>query len=381
MNYQDHILELAKGGFDIVETILDDVMLVSVEKAHANSLEVFKDSFGVNHTLDCAGIGVNWVGRIWDRNNRDNVDFSQDEIEPAAAPLDGFTGQRARAKDEFDESNLMVANQTPAEMKQQRAAAARKLTHLGTDESMSSKSRSRMEGRNSPLSPRKFLDQTSPLATRSVSALTGRASPTNVSESKDYSRKKAAKEKRRHQTKMNLDQEPVPAPESEEKLSILAEILKDQEAAISVYTRKLKEQPDLAKPRKQVEEKILKRGQPGYRDSDVKLIDREKITDDQGKEIQLKKPNIDKIQKANPFFIHGKAEEKAKSPNMKIKKRRIKINRGDGSNLMSHSPSNLSMGSGIHENMMRVKVEQEIKELPGQVETFVGKPMFQKHYH
>ena len=117
MNYQDHILELAKGGFDIVETILDDVMLVSVEKAHANSLEVFKDSFGVNHTLDCAGIGVNWVGRIWDRNNRDNVDFSQDEIEPAAAPLDGFTGQRARAKDEFDESNLMVANQTPAEMK------------------------------------------------------------------------------------------------------------------------------------------------------------------------------------------------------------------------------------------------------------------------
>lgn len=130
-----------------------------------------------------------------------------------------------------------------------------------------------------------------------------------------------------------------------------------------------------------MEEKILKRGQPGYRDSDVKLIDREKITDDQGKEIQLKKPNIDKIQKANPFFIHGKAEEKAKSPNMKIKKRRIKLNRGDGSNLMSHSPSNLSMGSGIHENMMRVKVEQEIKELPGQVETFVGKPMFQKHYH
>ena len=181
---------------------------------------------------------------------------------------------------------------------------------------------------------------------------------------------------------MNLDQEPVPAPESEEKLSILAEILKDQEAAISTYTRKLKEQPDLAKPRKPVEEKTPKKGQPGYRDSDAKLIDREKITDDLGREIQLKKPNIDKIQRANPFFVHGSAQESAKSPHMKIKKRRIKLNKGgDGSNLMSQSPSNMSLGSGIHENMMRVKVEQEIKELPGQVETFVGRPMFQQHYH
>ena len=40
----------------------------------------------------------------------------------------------------------------------------------------------------------------------------------------------------------------------------------------------------------------------------------------------------------------------------------------------------MSMGS-INENIMRVNVEQEIKELPGQMETFVGKPMLQKHYH
>ena len=67
----DYMVELSKGGFDLAERILDDMMLVSVEKAHANSLEVFKDSFGVNHTLDSGNLGVAWVGRIWDRNNQD----------------------------------------------------------------------------------------------------------------------------------------------------------------------------------------------------------------------------------------------------------------------------------------------------------------------
>ena len=95
---------------------------------------------------------------------------------------------------------------------------------MGTEESISSKSRSRLGGRNSPTSPRKYTytDRVSPLTTRSVSALTGRHSPTNNSESRDYSIKKATKDKRRHQTKMNLDQEPVPAPASDEKLLALA---------------------------------------------------------------------------------------------------------------------------------------------------------------
>jgi len=71
---------------------------------------------------------------------------------------------------------------------------------------------------------------------------------------------------------------------------------------------------------------------------------------------------MERIQRANPFYVFGHGEEKAKSP-IKFKKRRIKINRGEAS--MAHSPSQMSMGSAVHENMMRINVEQEIKELPG----------------
>ena len=93
LNALDYMIELSKGGFDLVEAVMDDMLLNAVEKAHANSLEVFKDSFGVNHTLDSGNLGVAWVGRIWDRNNQDkDIDFSDDEIEPIAPPLDGFTG-------------------------------------------------------------------------------------------------------------------------------------------------------------------------------------------------------------------------------------------------------------------------------------------------
>ena len=106
-----------------------------------------------------------------------------------AAPLDFFTGQKGKQKDDFDEFNLMTANKTPAELKQERAEKAKKALTLGTDESMSSKSKSRLEGRLSPLSPRKNnIGRVSPLTTRSISAMTGRGSPTNFSESREVSR-------------------------------------------------------------------------------------------------------------------------------------------------------------------------------------------------
>lgn len=95
----------------------------------------------------------------------------------------------------------------------------------------------------------------------------------------------------------------------------------------------------------------------------------------------LKKPNMERIQKSNPLCVFGHGEEKALSP-IKFKKRKIKIKQGDGSNLVSHSPSQQSIAeSPIHESMMRVKVESELKELPGQNEAFAGKPVLQKHYH
>lgn len=68
MSYQKQMIFLGKGGFDIVSNMMDSVLLKVVEQAHANSLEVFKDSFGANHSLECSSIGVNWVERIWDRN-------------------------------------------------------------------------------------------------------------------------------------------------------------------------------------------------------------------------------------------------------------------------------------------------------------------------
>ena len=98
-----------------------------------------------------------------------------------------------------------------------------------------------------------------------------------------------------------------PTPEEQAKID---KYTIEQESAVKIYNRKLIEFPELVLPPEPVVKKKKKRGfMGGTNMSQMEHIEQEKITDDQGREIQFKKPNGDALSSKKPFFVTAKGKE------------------------------------------------------------------------
>lgn len=157
---------------------------------------------------------------------------------------------------------------------------------------------------------------------------------------------------------------PINAPTGK-KLERHLKNLQENEEAWSIYEQKQLEQPDLARPLVKEEKKVVKRNFTMIQTQKI-VIDREKITDEQGREIALKKPSGDAIEARRPLkdFINAKEHKPLKK---KIKK-----------NQRSSLSINTSAAGGISQNIGTSEA-QELLE--GQLDTFKGSPIFREHYH
>lgn len=127
--------------------------------------------------------------------------------------------------------------------------------------------------------------------------------------------RKFKKEKKLH-LNATLDVSPIPATMSEKK-KLQAERFKiEQEEAIKLYEKKLKEQPNLASPA--IKEVKGKRKNYGSYIKKQEEIQHERITDDNGKEIKFKKPNVDRI--PNPMSVKMQGYEIAERGKSNLKK-------------------------------------------------------------
>lgn len=129
--------------------------------------------------------------------------------------------------------------------------------------------------------------------------------------------RKFKKEKKKH-LNATLDVSPVPATMSEKKKAQAERFRIEQEEAIKMYERKLKEQPNLASPA--IKEVKGKRRNYGSYIKKQDEIQHEKITDDNGKEIKFKKPNVDRI--PNPMSVKMQGYEMADRSKSNLKKQK-----------------------------------------------------------
>ena len=92
-----------------------------------------------------------------------------------------------------------------------------------------------------------------------------------------------------------------------------------QELALELYETKKKEQPLLVEPtRKEKKEK-----KKAYNWKTDAPIEREKITDDKGKEIQFKRPDGDRL--PNTLFVKGKGSENQEENELLVAKQLVKL--------------------------------------------------------
>lgn len=159
-------------------------------------------------------------------------------------------------------------------------------------------------------------------------------------------------EKKRH-LNATLDVSPVHANLSEKKIAQNERFRIEQEEAIKLYELKLKEQPNLASP--PVKEVKNKKRNYGTYMKKNDTIEQERITDDNGKEIKFKKPNVDKI--PNPLFVKMQGYEAADRNKSSLKTKKKK------------------------EHVDNLDWEDDIPKLPLQDETFVGRPVLKEYYH